>query len=244
MYEDQPDQLADLGLSSSILGLRYRPRAWREHETLAGYHESAYTPGPNVFVGRHGNQSACSRDTARQQARRGGTPFVPRRGHPARAASSTTQVQDGAVPRRGDAHAGITASSSDDRDARLNNVTSACGMSSRLFQEVREEARAPTPSVIEYSSAGWSRCAIGSTTGNIEACEHHRRATRQSARGSVTEEELHRTKGSSRLDDTRFGARVRMTLGRSIITAPNFSGDLGEDRCHGGEDVKRLMVST
>ena len=120
---------------------------------------------------------------------------------------------------------GILASS-DERFAMsaLSNVLGG-GMSSRLFQEVREKrglAYAVYAYHQGYSDAGAVKMYVGSTTGNVE--EAARVIAEQLDRirdEAVTEEELHRTKEQLKSSTilAMESTAARMTrIGRSVIT--------------------------
>ena len=156
MYEDRPDQLADEHLSGlifhddplgrPIIGSAETVRGV-DHETLRTFHAGP-TPLPTSSSWRPAGSSVTGADGGGEVLwppggrafRRGGAPPAP--GEPL-----LLQAQgDGAVPRLPGIQ-GIPAKSEDRYAmAALNNVLGG-GMSSRLFQEVRERsAGSPTPS--------------------------------------------------------------------------------------------------
>jgi predicted Zn-dependent peptidase len=236
MYEDRPDQLADEYLSSlifnedplgrPIIGSAETVRGV-DHETLKGFHENTYT-STNVFVVASGKLD--SDDVERMVEEKlsrlpEGEPFV-REASPTPPASrfhfrfkETEQyhVSMGSM--------GIPARSEDRYAmAALNNVLGG-GMSSRLFQEVREK-RGLAYAVFSYhqgySDAGAIKTYVGSTTGNVE--EAVRVIVEQLGRvmdEAVEDEELERTKqqlkSSTLLALESTSARMNR-VGRSVIT--------------------------
>jgi predicted Zn-dependent peptidase len=182
MYEDRPDQLADEYLSSlifhedplgrPIIGSAETVRGV-DHDTLKDFHSRTYT-APNIFVVAAGklDQDDVERKVEEKlSGLPGGVPFV-REAHPTPPDSrfffrfkETEQyhVSMGSL--------GIPAKSEDRYAmAALNNVLGG-GMSSRLFQEVREKrglAYAVYSYHQGYSDAGAIKTYVGSTTGNVE----------------------------------------------------------------------------
>jgi len=120
---------------------------------------------------------------------------------------------------------GIPASSEDRfAMAALNNVLGG-GMSSRLFQEVREKrglAYAVYSYHQGYSDAGAIKTYVGSTTGNVEQAVKVIAEQLQKVREeTVEEEELYRTKQqlkSSTLLALESTAARMTRIGRSVIT--------------------------
>jgi predicted Zn-dependent peptidase len=236
MYEDRPDQLADEYLSSlifnedplgrPIIGSAKTVRGV-DHETLKTFHHNTYT-SPNVFVVAAGKLDPEDVDRRVEEKLSGlpeGEPFV-REARPTPPESrfyfrfkETEQyhVSLGSL--------GIPAKSEDRYAmAALNNVLGG-GMSSRLFQEVREK-RGLAYAVFSYhqgySDAGAIKTYVGSTTGNVE--EAVKVIVEQLGRimeEEVEEEELERTKqqlkSSTLLALESTSARMNR-IGRSIIT--------------------------
>ena len=236
MYEDRPDQLADEYLSSlifhedplgrPIIGSAETVRGV-DHDTLEDFHTSTYT-SPNVFVVAAGKLDPEEVERMVEEKLSGlpeGEPFM-REAKPTSPASriffkfkETEQyhVSLGSL--------GIPAKSEDRYAmAALNNVLGG-GMSSRLFQEVREK-RGLAYAVFSYhqgySDAGAIKTYVGSTTGNVE--EAVSVIVEQLVRvmdEAVEEEELERTKqqlkSSTLLALESTSARMNR-IGRSIIT--------------------------
>ena len=236
MYEDRPDQMADEYLSSLIF---YKDTLGRpiigsaqtvrgvDHETLRGFHEGTYT-APNVFVVGAGKVDPDRLQEMVQEKLSGlpeGEPFV-REARPQTPESrvyykfkETEQyhVSIGSL--------GIPAKSEDRHAmAALNNVLGG-GMSSRLFQEVREKrglAYAVYSYHQGYSDAGAIKTYVGSTTGNVgEAVKVITEQLEKIQEEPVSDEELERTKQqlkSSTLLALESTAARMNRIGRSIIT--------------------------
>ena len=236
MYEDRPDQMADEYLSSlifhddplgrPIIGSAETVRRV-DHGTLRTFHGGTYT-APNVFVVAAGKLEREELERMVEKKFSGlpsGEPFV-REANPRPPESrffykhkETEQyhVSLGSL--------GIPAKSEDRYAmAALNNVLGG-GMSSRLFQEVREKrglAYAVYSYHQGYSDAGAIKTYVGSTTGNVvEAvrviCEQLQRIQEE----PVAEEELDRTKQqlkSSTLLALESTAARMNRIGRSVIT--------------------------
>jgi predicted Zn-dependent peptidase len=236
MYEDRPDQMADEYLSGlifhddplgrPIIGSAETVRGV-DHDTLRTFHRSTYT-APNVLVVAAGKLDRGELEGMVEKKFSGlpsGEPFV--REVNARPPESrffykhkeTEQyhVSLGSL--------GIPARSEDRYAmAALNNVLGG-GMSSRLFQEVREKrglAYAVYSYHQGYSDAGAIKTYVGSTTGNVE--EAVRVISEQLQRiqeGPVADEELDRTKQqlkSSTLLALESTAARMNRVGRSVIT--------------------------
>jgi predicted Zn-dependent peptidase len=237
MYEDRPDQLADEYLSGlifhgdplgrPIIGSAETVRGV-DRGTLKSFHDSTYT-APNVFVVAAGKLDSAELERMVEEKLAdklpAGEPFA-RTARPTPPESrfyykfkETEQyhVAMGSL--------GIPASS-DERFAMsaLSNVLGG-GMSSRLFQEVREKrglAYAVYAYHQGYSDAGAVKMYVGSTTGNVE--EAARVIAEQLDRirdEAVTEEELHRTKEQLKSSTilAMESTAARMTrIGRSVIT--------------------------
>ena len=236
MYEDRPDQLADEYLSSlifhedplgrPIIGSAETVRGV-DHETLKDFHSHAYT-APNIFVVAAGKLDPEDVERMVEEKLSGlpeGEPFV-RKASPTSPESrfffrfkETEQyhVSMGSL--------GIPAKSEDRYAmAALNNVLGG-GMSSRLFQEVREKrglAYAVYSYHQGYSDAGAIKTYVGSTTGNVEkAVEVIVEQLGRVMNEAVEEEELVRTKqqlkSSTLLALESTSARMNR-VGRSVIT--------------------------
>jgi predicted Zn-dependent peptidase len=236
MYEDRPDQMADEYLSSlifhhdplgrPIIGSAETVRSVG-HNTLRTFHQSTYT-APNVFVVAAGKLDREELEWMVEKRFSGvpqGEPFV-REANPKSPESrffykhkETEQyhVSLGSL--------GIPAKS-DDRYAMaaLNNVLGG-GMSSRLFQEVREK-RGLAYAVFSYhqgySDAGAIKTYVGSTTGNVEeAVKVIADQLQRVQEETITGEELDRTKQqlkSSTLLALESTAARMNRIGRSVIT--------------------------
>ncbi len=236
MYEDRPDQLADEYLSGlifhedslgrPIIGSVETVRGV-DHDTLRTFHDNTYT-APNVFVVGAGKLDPERLDQMVQEKLSGlpeGEPFI-REARPQTPESrvyykfkETEQyhVSIGSL--------GIPAKSEDRHAmAALNNVLGG-GMSSRLFQEVREKrglAYAVYSYHQGYSDAGAIKTYVGSTTGNVgEAVKVFAEQLERMQEEPVSDEELERTKQqlkSSTLLALESTAARMNRIGRSIIT--------------------------
>ena len=262
MYEDRPDQLSDEYLSGlifhgdplgrPIIGSAETVRGVN-HDTLRRFHDSTYT-APNVFVVGAGRLGSGELERLVEEKLTGklpaGEPFA-RQARPTPPESrfyykfkETEQyhVAMGSL--------GIPASS-DERFAMsaLSNILGG-GMSSRLFQEVREKrglAYAVYAYHHGYSDAGAIKTYVGSTTGNVE--EATRVIAEQLDRirdETVSEEELQRTKEQLKSSTilAMESTAARMTrIGRSVITGSELlTPDEISARIDAvtAEDVKRL----
>ena len=236
MYEDRPDQLADEFLSGlifnddplgrPIIGSAETVRGV-DRDTLRDFHGSTYT-APNVFVVAAGKLDRDELERMVEEKFSGlpeGDPFV-REAHPNAPESrlhykhkETEQyhVSLGSL--------GIPAKSEDRYAmASLNNVLGG-GMSSRLFQEVREKrglAYAVYSYHQGYSDAGAIKTYVGSTTGNVEEAVRVITEQLEKVRSELVEdEELERTKQqlkSSTLLALESTAARMNRVGRSVIT--------------------------
>ena len=236
MYEDRPDQMSDEHLSSlifhddtlgrPIIGSAETVRGV-DHDTLKNFHANTYNAS-NIFVIGAGKLDSTEFERMVEEKLSGlpeGEPFV-REAHPEKPESrfsykfkETEQyhVSLGSI--------GIPAGSEDRYAmAALSNVLGG-GMSSRLFQEVREKrglAYAVYAYHQGYSDTGAMKMYVGSTTGNVE--EAIRVISEQVHRiqeERVTEEELDRTKQQLKSSTLLAleSTSARMTrIGRSIIT--------------------------
>ena len=237
MYEDRPDQLADEYLSGlifhgdplgrPIIGSAETVRGV-DRGTLKSFHDSTYT-APNVFVVASGKLDSAELERMVEEKLAdklpAGEPFA-RTARPTPPESrfyykfkETEQyhVAMGSL--------GIPASS-DERFAMsaLSNVLGG-GMSSRLFQEVREKRRLAYAVYAYhqgYSDAGAVKMYVGSTTGNVEEAAKVIAEQLDRIRDeAVTEEELHRTKEQLKSSTilAMESTAARMTrIGRSVIT--------------------------
>ena len=236
MYEDRPDQMADEHLSSlifhedplgrPIIGSAETVRGV-DHDTLKKFHEDTYT-AQNVFVVGAGKLDPDELEGMVEGKLSGlpaGDPFV-RRAAPKRPESRISyrfketeqyHVSIGSL--------GIPARSEDRYAmAALNNVLGG-GMSSRLFQEVREKrglAYAVYSYHQGYSDAGAIKTYVGSTTGNVgEAVGVIVEQLGRIREEPVDEGELERTKqqlkSSTLLALESTSARMNR-VGRSVIT--------------------------
>ncbi len=235
MYEDRPDQMADEYLSSlifhgdplgrPIIGSAETVRGV-DHETLKGFHQNTYTTA-NVFVVGAGKLDPDELE-AMVEAKLGGLPsgepFVRNalpgtpqsRVHYKFKETEQYHVSVGSL--------GIPASSEDRfAMAALNNVFGG-GMSSRLFQEVREKrglAYAVYSYHQAYSDAGAIKTYVGSTTGNVEEAVGVITREMGKMRTELVEpEELERTKQqlkSSTLLALESTAARMNRVGRSVI---------------------------
>jgi predicted Zn-dependent peptidase len=236
MYEDRPDQLADEYLSGlifhddplgrPIIGSAETVRGV-DHDTLKTFHHGAYT-APNIFVVAAGKLDRDELERMVEEKFSGlpeGKPFT-REARPQPPESrfyykhKETEQYHVSLGSQG-----IPARSEDRYAmAALNNVLGG-GMSSRLFQEVREK-RGLAYAVFSYhqgySDAGAIKTYVGSTTGNVE--EAVRVITEQLGRVQeelVSDEELDRTKQqlkSSTLLALESTAARMNRIGRSVIT--------------------------
>ncbi len=235
MYEDRPDQMADEYLSGlifhgdslgrPIIGSAETVRGV-DYDTLKNFHQNTYTAA-NVFVVGAGKLDPDKLE-AMVEAKLGGLPAgepFGRDAHPGEPQSrvhykfkETEQyhVSVGSL--------GIPATSEDRfAMAALNNVFGG-GMSSRLFQEVREKrglAYAVYSYHQSYSDAGAIKTYVGSTTGNVEeAVGIIVREMGKMRTELVDSEELERTKQqlkSSTLLALESTAARMNRVGRSVI---------------------------
>lgn len=237
MYEDRPDQLSDEYLSGlifhddplgrPIIGSAETVRGV-DLGALKSFHDSTYT-APNVFVAAAGKLDSGELERMVEEKLADKLPageLFARKAQPSPPESrffykfkETEQyhVSMGSL--------GIPASS-DERFAMsaLGNMLGG-GMSSRLFQEVREKrglAYAVYSYHQGYSDTGAVKVYVGSTTGNVE--EAARIIAEQLDRirdETVTEEELQRTKEQLKSSTilAMESTAARMTrIGRSVIT--------------------------
>ncbi len=236
MYEDRPDQLADEYLSSlifhddtlgrPIIGSVETVRGV-DHDTLRTFHDNTYN-APNVFVVGAGKLDSGEFESMVEEKLKdlpSGESFV-REANPRTPESrffykfKETEQYHVAMGSLG------LPAASEDRFAMsaLNNVLGG-GMSSRLFQEVREKrglAYAVYSYHQGYSDAGAVKMYVGSTTGNVEeAVEVITEQLMKIREELVSDEELQRTKeqlkSSTILAMESTAARMTRT-GRSIIT--------------------------
>ncbi len=236
MYEDRPDQLADEYLSGlifhddslgrPIIGSVETVRGV-DHDTLRTFHDNTYT-APNVFVVGAGKLDSSKFERMVEEKLGdlpSGEPFV-REANPRTPESrffykfKETEQYHVAM-----GSSGLPARS-EDRFAMsaLNNVLGG-GMSSRLFQEVREKrglAYAVYSYHQGYSDAGAVKMYVGSTTGNVgEAVKVISEQLNKIREEPVADEELLRTKEqlkSSTILSMESTASRMTRIGRSIIT--------------------------
>jgi predicted Zn-dependent peptidase len=237
MYEDRPDQLADEYLSGlifhddplgrPIIGSAETVRGV-DRDILRSFHGSTYT-APNVFVVGAGKLDTGEFERMVEEKLGdklpAGVPFV-REARPTPPESrfyykfKETEQYHVAL-----GSLGIPARS-EDRYAMsaLSNVLGG-GMSSRLFQEVREKrglAYAVYSYHHGYSDAGAVKMYVGSTTGNVkEAARIIAGQLDRIREEAVTEEELQRTKEQLKSSTilAMESTAARMTrIGRSVIT--------------------------
>ncbi|CAN5515919.1 pitrilysin family protein [soil metagenome] len=236
MYEDRPDQMADEYLSSllfhddtlgrPIIGSAETVRGV-DHDTLKHFHHDTYNAS-NVFIVGAGklDQDEFEKMVEEKFLDLPEGDAFERKAEPGTPESrffykfkETEQyhVSMGSL--------GIPANSEDRYAmAALNNVLGG-GMSSRLFQEVREKrglAYAVYSYHQGYSDTGAIKTYVGSTTGNVE--EAVKVITEQFGKVQdelVTDEELERTKQqlkSSTLLALESTAARMTRIGRSVIT--------------------------
>ena len=237
MYEDRPDQMADEYLSGlifhgdtlgrPIIGSVETVRGV-DHDTLRAFHSSTYT-APNIFVVGAGKLDREEFDRLVEEKLAGKLPEgesflremapVPPKSRFSYKFKETEQyhVAMGSV--------GLPAKS-EDRYAMsaLNNLLGG-GMSSRLFQEVREK-RGLAYSVYSYhqgySDTGAVKMYVGSSTGSIEeAVRVISEQLDKICEEPTDEEELRRTKEqlkSSTILALESTASRMTRIGRSVIT--------------------------
>ena len=236
MYEDRPDQMADEYLSSlifhedplgrPIIGSAETVRGV-DHDTLKEFHQNTYT-AQNVFVVGAGKLDSEELERMVETKLSGlpeGEPFV-REASPKRPDSRISyrfketeqyHVSIGSL--------GIPAKSEDRYAmAALNNVLGG-GMSSRLFQEVREKrglAYAVYSYHQGYSDAGAIKTYVGSTTGNVEEAvkvivEQLHRVQDEPVEAEELERTKQQLKSSTLLALESTAARMNR-VGRSVIT--------------------------
>ncbi|MGH3088995.1 MAG: M16 family metallopeptidase [Rubrobacteraceae bacterium] len=235
MYEDRPDQMADEYLSSlifhddtlgrPIIGSAETVRGV-DHDVLRDFHSSTYNAA-NVFVVGAGklDPEKLEKMVEEKLAELPGGESFERNANPGKPDSrffykfkETEQyhVSIGSL--------GIPAKSEDRYAmAALNNVLGG-GMSSRLFQEVREK-RGLAYAVFSYhqgySDTGASKMYVGSTTGNVEeAVKVISEQLEKMQTEPITGEELERTrqqlKSSTLLALESTAARMNR-IGRGVI---------------------------
>ena len=261
MYEDRPDQMADEHLSGlifhddplgrPIIGSAETVRGV-DHDTLRTFHEGAYS-APNVFVvaaGKFDRDELESTVEGKFSDLAEGESFV-REAHPRQPESrffykhkETEQyhVSMGSL--------GIPAKSEDRYAmAALNNVLGG-GMSSRLFQEVREKrglAYAVYSYHQSYSDAGAIKTYVGSTIGNVEEAvrvisEQLHRIQEELVSGEELDRTKQQLKSSTLLALESTAARMNR-IGRSTITGTELlTPEEIADRIEAvtAEDIRRL----
>ncbi|HEV8044950.1 MAG TPA: pitrilysin family protein, partial [Rubrobacter sp.] len=236
MYEDRPDQMADEYLSSlifhedplgrPIIGSAETVRGV-DHDTLKNFHQNTYT-AQNVFVVAAGKLDSEELEGMVENRLSGlpeGEPFV-REASPKRPASRISyRFKDTEQYHVSIGSLGIPAKSEDRYAmAALNNVLGG-GMSSRLFQEVREKrglAYAVYSYHQGYSDAGAIKTYVGSTTGNVEEAvkvivEQLHRVQEEPVEAEELERTKQQLKSSTLLALESTAARMNR-VGRSVIT--------------------------
>ncbi len=236
MYEDRPDQMADEYLSGlifhgdtlgrPIIGSAETVRGV-DSNTLRSFHGSTYT-APNIFVVGAGKFDSAELERMVEEKLGNlpaGEPFV-RKAQPTVPEDrfyykfKETEQYHVALGSLG------VPANSDDRYpmVALNNVLGG-GMSSRLFQEIREKrglAYAVYSYHQGYSDAGAVKMYVGSTTGNVqEAVQVIAGQLDRIREEPVTGEELERTKQqlkSSTILALESTAARMSRIGRSVIT--------------------------
>ena len=236
MYEDRPDQLADEYLSGlifhddslgrPIIGSVETVRGV-DHDTLRIFHDNTYT-APNVFLVGAGKLDRDEFERMAEEKLEGlpsGELFVREANPKAPKSRFFFKFKETEQYHVAMGSLGLPARS-EDRFAMsaLNNVLGG-GMSSRLFQEVREKrglAYAVYSYHQGYSDAGAVKVYVGSTTGNVaEAVEVISEQLDKIREEPVSEEELKRTKEQLKSSTILAleSTAARMTrIGRSIIT--------------------------
>ncbi|MDQ3841400.1 MAG: insulinase family protein [Actinomycetota bacterium] len=236
MYEDRPDQLADEYLSGlifhddslgrPIIGSVETVRGV-DHDTLRIFHDNTYT-APNVFLVGAGKLDSEEFERMVEEKLEGlpsGELFVREANPKAPKSRFFFKFKETEQYHVAMGSLGLPARS-EDRFAMsaLNNVLGG-GMSSRLFQEVREKrglAYAVYSYHQGYSDAGAVKVYVGSTTGNVaEAVEVISEQLDKIREEPVSEEELKRTKEQLKSSTILAleSTAARMTrIGRSIIT--------------------------
>ena len=236
MYEDRPDQLADEYLSGlifhddslgrPIIGSVETVRGV-DHDTLRIFHDNTYT-APNVFLVGAGKLDSDEFERMVEEKLEGlpsGELFVREANPKAPESRFFFKFKETEQYHVAMGSLGLPARS-EDRFAMsaLNNVLGG-GMSSRLFQEVREKrglAYAVYSYHQGYSDAGAVKVYVGSTTGNVaEAVEVISEQLDKIREEPVSEEELKRTKEQLKSSTILAleSTAARMTrIGRSIIT--------------------------
>jgi len=236
MYEDRPDQLADEYLSGlifhddslgrPIIGSVETVRGV-DHDTLRIFHDNTYT-APNVFLVGAGKLDSDEFERMVEEKLEGlpsGELFVREANPKAPKNRFLFKFKETEQYHVAMGSLGLPARS-EDRFAMsaLNNVLGG-GMSSRLFQEVREKrglAYAVYSYHQGYSDAGAVKVYVGSTTGNVaEAVEVISEQLDKIREEPVSEEELKRTKEQLKSSTILAleSTAARMTrIGRSIIT--------------------------
>jgi predicted Zn-dependent peptidase len=235
MYEDRPDQMADEYLSGlifhddplgrPIIGSAETVRGVNE-DVLRSFHHGTYT-APNIFIVGAGKLESSELERLVEEKFAGlpeGDQF-PRKARftPPDSRFSyrfkETEQYHVAMGARG------LPASSEDRFAMsaLNNVLGG-GMSSRLFQEVREKrglAYAVYSYHQGYSDTGAVKMYVGSTTGNVEEAVKIIAGQLDKIRAeTVSDEELRRTKEQLKSSTilAMESTATRMTrIGRSLI---------------------------
>jgi predicted Zn-dependent peptidase len=236
MYEDRPDQMADEYLSGlifhgdslgrPIIGSAETVRGV-DHDTLKSFHENTYI-APNVFVIGAGRLDPEEFERLVEEKLAGlpvGEQFTREANLTSPESRFSYKFKETEQYHVAMGSLGLPARS-EDRYAMsaLNNILGG-GMSSRLFQEVREKrglAYAVYSYHQGYSDSGAIKMYVGSTTGNVEeAVKIISEQLDKTREEPVSEEELQRTKEqlkSSTILALESTANRMTRIGRSIIS--------------------------
>lgn len=236
MYEDRPDQMADEylaslifhgdGLGKSIIGSAETVRGV-DHDTLMDFHRATYNAS-NVFVAAAGNLDPEELEKLAEE-RFGDLP----EGDSAPRSSKIAAPESRFFYKEKDTEQyhvalgslGLPAKSEDRYAMAALNSMLGGGMSSRLFQEVREK-RGLAYAIFSFhegfSDAGANKIYVGSTTGNVkEAVQVIAEQLQAIQEEPIGEEELMRTREvlKSQTLMALENTSARMTrMGRSVIT--------------------------
>ena len=236
MYEDRPDQLSDEYLSGlifhgdslgrPIIGSVETVRGV-DHDTLKSFHENTYI-APNVFVVGAGRLAPEEFERLVEEKLAGlpvGEQFMREANLTSPESRFSYKFKETEQYHVAMGSLGLPASSGDRYAmSALNNILGG-GMSSRLFQEVREKrglAYAVYSYHQGYSDSGAIKMYVGSTTGNVEeAVKIISEQLDKVREAPVSEEELQRTKEqlkSSTILALESTANRMTRIGRSIIS--------------------------
>jgi len=236
MYEDRPDQMSDEYLSGlifhgdslgrPIIGSVKTVRGV-DHDTLKSFHENTYI-APNVFVVGAGRLDPEEFERLVEEKLAGlpvGEQFMREANLASPESRFSYTFKETEQYHVAMGSLGLPASSGDRYAmSALNNILGG-GMSSRLFQEVREKrglAYAVYSYHQGYSDSGAIKMYVGSTTGNVEeAVKIISEQLDKIREEPVSEEELQRTKEqlkSSTILALESTANRMTRIGRSIIS--------------------------